>query len=75
MLLAERDCLTDVTGTAPVLLLDDVLSELDAESRRHLVAAVDSDGQTLISSADEGAVASLGDQATRLRVDAGRVTL
>lgn len=53
--LAERDLVADVLGEDPILLLDDVLSELDPDRRRWLVAAVEGSGQTIISSADENA--------------------
>lgn len=39
--LAEMRLLTDVLGTSPVLLLDDVFSELDRERRSKLLSALD----------------------------------
>jgi DNA replication and repair protein RecF len=39
---------------APVLLLDDVMSELDAPRRLHLVELVETSPQALITSAEEG---------------------
>jgi DNA replication and repair protein RecF len=50
--LGEQDLLTDYLGEAPILLLDDVFSELDPNRRRWLAAAVRGQGQILISSAD-----------------------
>lgn len=41
MKLAELKLLTDRFGTSPVLLLDDVFSELDANRRKKLLAALD----------------------------------
>ena len=38
--LAELDVLTDLDGRPPVLLLDDVFSELDPERRSHLVRRI-----------------------------------
>ena len=38
LLLAERDVLDEERGAPPLLLLDDVMSELDAERRARLVA-------------------------------------
>lgn len=52
LLLAERELLADVRGTAPILLLDDVLSELDATRRELLVARVAGDGQTLLTATE-----------------------
>jgi DNA replication and repair protein RecF len=50
--LGEQDLLTDFLGEAPILLLDDVFSELDPNRRRWLAAAVQGRGQVLVSSAD-----------------------
>jgi DNA replication and repair protein RecF len=49
LLLAEAALLADRRGAPPLLLLDDVFSELDAGRRRALLAALPADGQTLIS--------------------------
>jgi DNA replication and repair protein RecF len=49
--LAEAAWLRERTGTAPIFLLDDVLSELDAERRQHLVDALPDDAQALVTSA------------------------
>jgi DNA replication and repair protein RecF len=60
----------ELTGTAPVLLLDDVFSELDEHRAVALVAHLDA-AQTLVTTA--GAV-PYGVSADRvLRVDAGRI--
>ena len=40
------------TGESPVLLLDDVLSELDPERRQHLLEAVSNYRQVLITTTD-----------------------
>jgi len=52
LLLAERDALTEERGAAPLLLLDDVMSELDAERRSALIARVTAAGQTLVTTTD-----------------------
>lgn len=49
--LAEMRLLTDVLGTSPVLLLDDVFSELDGSRRNKLLSALDG-FQTIITSTD-----------------------
>lgn len=49
--LGEHDLLTDALQEPPVLLLDDVFSELDPSRRGWLREAVRSAGQTLLSSA------------------------
>jgi DNA replication and repair protein RecF len=52
LLLAERDVLAGVRATSPVMLLDDVLSELDPERRARLLRTLAGPGQALISTAD-----------------------
>ncbi len=49
LLLAEAELLTDQVGVRPLLLLDDALSELDADRRRLLSARLGSSGQTLVT--------------------------
>ena len=41
-----------VTGETPVLLLDDVMSELDAERRQQVINIVDQSGQALLTTTD-----------------------
>ncbi|MDD5093562.1 MAG: DNA replication/repair protein RecF [Dehalococcoidia bacterium] len=50
--LAEVKFMLAQTGETPVLLLDDVLSELDSERRRHLLESVGSYQQVLITTTD-----------------------
>jgi DNA replication and repair protein RecF len=56
LLLAEADVLAERRGYAPLLLLDDVLSELDPERRRTLADRVAARGQTLITSTTASAL-------------------
>jgi DNA replication and repair protein RecF len=58
--LAELEYIEMETGEQPILLLDDVLSELDAERRRDLLAAVRDLDQVLLTVTD---VASVPDEA------------
>jgi DNA replication and repair protein RecF len=68
--LGGHHVVTELTGSTPVLLLDDVFSELDEHRSRAIVARLDA-GQTIITTA--GAVPH-GIHADRmLRIDAGRV--
>ena len=53
MKLAEMELLTEVMNTSPVLLLDDVFSELDCVRRRQLLSALDG-FQSIITSTDDG---------------------
>jgi DNA replication and repair protein RecF len=52
LLLAEAELITVRRGFPPLLLLDDVLSELDPERRRILAARVAGAGQALITATD-----------------------
>jgi DNA replication and repair protein RecF len=49
LLLAEADVLTDRRGEPPLLLLDDVLSELDAERREVLLKRLPPGSQTVVT--------------------------
>jgi len=50
--LAELDYIEHETGDQPILLLDDVLSELDEERRRDLLGAIHSLDQVLLTTTD-----------------------
>jgi DNA replication and repair protein RecF len=52
--LAEAALVARRTGERPVLLLDDVLSELDAERRAALLKQVGGEGQVIITSVEAG---------------------
>jgi DNA replication and repair protein RecF len=52
--LAEAALIERRTGERPVLLLDDVLSELDGERRAALLKEVAEDGQVIITSVEAG---------------------
>jgi len=73
--LAEAELMRTRTSDAPVLLLDDILSELDAVRRAHLLQFIDRpDQQTLITAADladfdPSFLARIG----RVRVEHGQV--
>jgi len=62
LLLAEAETIDDRTGVPPLLLLDDVLSELDPERRRILAARVRSAGQALITATDPSLLPAVPDQ-------------
>jgi DNA replication and repair protein RecF len=47
--LAELDLLTELDGRPPLLLLDDVFSELDPDRRAHLVRRIGSLPQALVT--------------------------
>ncbi|HXV43410.1 MAG TPA: DNA replication/repair protein RecF [Anaerolineae bacterium] len=50
--LAEVALMQQSTGEMPVLLLDDVMSELDAERRQQIITIVDQAGQALLTTTD-----------------------
>lgn len=52
LLLAERAALTRLRDTIPILLLDDVLSELDVVRRELLVGQLAQGGQTLLTTTE-----------------------
>jgi DNA replication and repair protein RecF len=72
LLLAERDVLAAARTGTPMLLLDDVMSELDGQRRELLLDLLDRGGQSLITTADPGAV-GLDRGFARVRVSPGEV--
>ncbi|MEW5956234.1 MAG: DNA replication/repair protein RecF [Chloroflexota bacterium] len=50
--LAEVSLMHKTSGETPVLLLDDVMSELDAERRRQVIAIVEQVGQAILTTTD-----------------------
>jgi DNA replication and repair protein RecF len=74
LLLAEREALAESRGTSPLMLLDDVMSELDAGRRSRLVDLLRAGGQSLVTTTDLAHVPG-GDEAgvTRLAIAEGAV--
>lgn len=58
--LGEFDLLAEVLGEQPILLLDDVFSELDPSRRTWLSDAVRAAGQAVLTSAEPGAIEAAG---------------
>jgi DNA replication and repair protein RecF len=56
LLFSEREALLEARRVTPLLLLDDVMSELDPGRRERLVARLGDGGQVLITAADEESV-------------------
>ena len=72
LLFAERQVLIDAGRSAPLMLLDDVMSELDPEHRRLLVELLErGGGQALITATEADHVPS--DAALRISVSNGTV--
>jgi DNA replication and repair protein RecF len=62
LLFAERETLIGAGASIPLMLLDDVMSELDQSHRELLAARLAEQGQTLVSAADEDALPSAATQ-------------
>ena len=71
LLLAEAELLGDRRAVPPLLLLDDVLSELDGDRRAALATRIRSASQVLVTAAARGALP--GDPDQLLEVSPGRV--
>ncbi len=67
LLLAEADLIVERRGFPPLLLLDDVLSELDPGRRRILAERVAGRGQTLITATDPAMLLADPDQLVEVR--------
>jgi DNA replication and repair protein RecF len=58
LVLAEADTLTEARGERPLLLLDDVASELDRSRRARLLEALATPGQALLTTTQEADLAA-----------------
>ncbi len=56
LLFAERESLLRSRGSPPLMLLDDVMSELDGTRRERLSTRLESDGQALLTATEEASV-------------------
>jgi DNA replication and repair protein RecF len=74
LLLAERSLLASERDRAPLMLLDDVMSELDSTRRELLAAELQDGGQSLIATTDLAHVpGASGARVARLRVSSGAI--
>lgn len=73
LLLAEAEVIVEQRGTAPLVLLDDVLSELDASRRRTLAERIGRVGQAIVTAT--GAEVLPLEPAQLLEVVPGRVSV
>ena len=69
LLLAEGECIAEQRSVPPLLLLDDVLSELDSERRAVLARRLAGRGQTLVTATAASALPSRPDQLVRVTAD------
>jgi DNA replication and repair protein RecF len=61
LLLAEREILLETHDRAPLILLDDVMSELDAERRLRLAELLRGGGQALVTATEVEHVPGAGE--------------
>jgi DNA replication and repair protein RecF len=72
--LAEVALMKQSTGEMPLLLLDDVMSELDAHRRQQIINIVDQAGQAIITTTDwEDFPPDFRERANLLSVTMGRI--
>ncbi|HXY80618.1 MAG TPA: DNA replication and repair protein RecF [Gaiellaceae bacterium] len=75
LLLAEAEAIADRRGVPPLLLLDDVLSELDPARRRILAGRVGQAGQALVTATDAAMLPAAPDQLLEVSPGAVRQAL
>lgn len=74
--LAEIDLITEATADPPILLLDDVLSELDDFRQSHLLNAIQGKVQTFVTTTNvSGIEHETLNQAKRFYVNSGKVQM
>jgi DNA replication and repair protein RecF len=74
LLLAEREAVGDARGALPLMLLDDVMSELDADRRARLVELLRAGGQSVVTTTDVAQVPTAEDpEVAKLAVANGSV--
>jgi DNA replication and repair protein RecF len=71
LVLAEAEALAERSSLRPLVLLDDVLSELDDERRRALSGMIEGQGQTVVTTTSRSALP--GEPAQHLAVSRGDV--
>lgn len=74
MKLAEIECMHEVLGEYPILLLDDVLSELDNERQTHLLKSIQSKVQTFLTTTSlDGIQREFIEEPSVFNIDAGAI--
>ncbi len=75
MKLGETQLISDKVGDQPVALLDDVMSELDAERRKRVFDRIKDYEQVIMTTAETDLRGMIGDHPVRrVSIDSGRVT-
>jgi DNA replication and repair protein RecF len=73
LLLAEGELISDRRGLPPLLLLDDVFSELDRNRRERLLRRLPAGGQAVITATSDAAVPVRPDQLVEVEPGCARV--
>ncbi|HWI21612.1 MAG TPA: DNA replication and repair protein RecF [Baekduia sp.] len=73
LLLAEREVIGAQRGAPPVMLLDDVMSELDADRRERLISILDDGGQSLITTTDLAHIPSVANKPATVQISPGAI--
>jgi len=71
---AELELLTQIRGERPMLMLDDILSELDENRRRALIDFMPEDVQTFVTTTDATLIQALHRVEKSFNMDAGMIT-
>jgi DNA replication and repair protein RecF len=73
--LAEIDLMKEETGEYPLLLLDDVMSELDNERQMHLLESIEGKTQTFVTTTTLEHLKKLTVKPKIFHVDGGKITI
>lgn len=74
MKLAEIECMHEILGEYPILLLDDVLSELDNERQTHLLKSIQTKVQTFLTTTSlDGIQSDLIQEPRVFNIDGGEI--
>lgn len=71
--IAELEFMKSEMGEYPILLLDDVFSELDSSRQSHLLAVIKDKIQTFITSTDANAIGDVRNNCRIFQIDEGKV--
>lgn len=74
LIIAEAHLLREATGEPPVLLLDDVLSELDEARRGRLLEGVAAEGQAVVTTTNINTLGAAAEAAHVLEIREGTIT-
>ena len=72
--LAEISIFKEYTGTTPILLLDDIFSELDARKKNNLLKYIKNSIQTIITTTDLATInKKIIDKAKLIEIEDGKI--